>query len=362
MPYTYEIENRRRVKRAVAACLILAALALLVLAPSKMLGWAGMAFAAFEPASHEAPLIVEEKAQGPAAKVPSTPSLPPLTFPAFAEWSDVSEFAPCAGCDWHWELGIDSGVGELGAVDNGSAQTLGPASSLGTGGANGFRRSGRASRSGAGGVGGGGGGGGGSASGNAPAEAVAEAGASESATEAVTAAEASANETVASTTASTRPAPGGGSAYGSGATPNNPSGSSRGNNAGGNPVGEDTADDNSDESSAGAGPGTGQAPDNLLLADLPAFAPEQGGPGAGAASPSVPSAGGLPADVERALLNSPPGTETVLSPDEPEVISAALNLDEGSGEQQATIPEPSSLLLMGLALSTAAWRKRHSRA
>ena len=70
------------------------------------------------------------------------------------------------------------------------------------------------------------------------------------------------------------------------------------------------------------------------------------------ASPS--SAGALPQDVVQALVESPVGSETVHSAGEPEIMSAALDLDEApaasggdAGAQQESVPEPMSLLLVG---------------
>ena len=52
----------------------------------------------------------------------------PLTFPAYAEWSDLEEEA-CAGCDWSISYGVG---GELDAVDDALLSRLEHSSGLDT--------------------------------------------------------------------------------------------------------------------------------------------------------------------------------------------------------------------------------------
>jgi hypothetical protein len=72
----------------------------------------------------------------------------------------------------------------------------------------------------------------------------------------------------------------------------------------------------------------------------------------------------VPQDVVLALVDSPVGAETVHSAGQPEVISALLNLEApeasggGAGDQRELLPEPTSLLLVGLGLSAVMSRLR----
>jgi len=119
-----------------------------------------------------------------------------------------------------------------------------------------------------------------------------------------------------------------------------------------------SSSDAGESSSDGAkgSPGGSSTPDLILSRAMPGN--NEGVSGAAS------SAGALPPDVVQALVGSPVGSETVHSAGEPEVISAALDLEEtpaAGGDvvaQQETVPEPMSLLLVGLGLSAGIVRQR----
>jgi hypothetical protein len=315
MPYVYELRNRQRVKRAlVSGVLLIFLFLLLVLAPARILGWTGLGFGSLT-APEATVAAVDEPVAMAVAKILTPPLLEPMTFPAYAEWSDID--AACGDCDGSFSYGIG---GDLDPVDNEALSRLEHSSGVGPGNGAGsvYRTAGSSGgAASAGGLGGGGG------AGSAAAGGAASSGEATDDTSAPASEDAESTAVAAAAAAASGPA-----AEGEGS----PSGG--------------------DSSSGGSSAPEAVAADLILSRITP---DDQGGPS---------SAGTLPQDVVQALVESPVGSETVHSSGEPEVISALLNLEESAaaggdaGAQQQTVPEPMSLLLVGLGLSAGVFRLR----
>ena len=310
----------RRVKHAVVSGVVLTSLfLLLLLAPTRMLGWAGLGFGSLDVPAAPAVAAVDEPVAVAVATIPP-PLIEPMTFPAYAEWSDLE--AACSDCDWSVSYGIG---GNLDAVDNETLSRLEKASGFapGAGASSGNRTASAPSWSSSGGGMGGGGGAAGSATEEASTALAAEESTSESATD-------DSRTTAASVATAASPE----SAREAGDGESSSDGSS--------------APDVTDTAAAAS-----STPDLIL----------------GLAAPSSSSVGALPQDVVQALVESPVGSETVHSAGEPEIMSAALNLDEtpaafggDAGAQQELVPEPMLLVLMGLGLSVGVARRRRAAA
>lgn len=117
MPYEYQVRIQRRVRRAILAAAAIAGLFMLLAAPERMLGWSGLGVGpppVLELAFTE---VLPEK---PVAALRTPPSLGHLAFPAYAEWTEATE-ASCVECDWNFGYGIESPVD---AVDTGALVQL----------------------------------------------------------------------------------------------------------------------------------------------------------------------------------------------------------------------------------------------
>ena len=334
MPNTHEVEKRRRMKRrAILSSLVLAGLILLlVFAPTRMLGWSGFGFGTLT--VPEATIVSIEEPVAAAVKPLSAPAvIEPLTFPAYAEWSDLE--TACTDCDWSFSYGIG---GDLDAVDNEMLSRLEHSAGVAAGAGAVSRASGPGGSS----FGGGGFGGGAGAPGAAGAQETSTEPAIEDATE-----PASDDAAPRATKASVGSSDSGGSSEsnGNGGSANGGSSAGDGESSSGGSSAPETV-------TAGAPPTEDTTPD-LILSRI---------------TPSDEPAGSLPQDVVQALVDAPVGSETVHSGGEPEVISDALSLEDGpaassdgGGGQQDVVPEPVSLLLVGLGLSAGVWRHRTAR-
>ena len=320
MPDTHEVQKRRRMKRAILSGVVLAGLVLLlVFAPTRMLGWSGFGFGSLT--VPEATVVSIEEPVATAVKPLSAPAvIEPLTFPAYAEWSDLE--TACTDCDWSFSYGIG---GDLDAVDNEMLSRLEHSSGVAPGAGAVSRASGPSGSS----FGGGGFGGAAGAPGAAAAQETSTEPATEDATEL-----ASDDAAPKATKASAGSSDNGGGSSGDGES-----------SSGGSSAPETVT--------AGAPPTEDSTPD-LILSRI---------------TPSDEPAGSLPQDVVQALVESPVGSETVHSGGEPEVISDALSLEDApaasandaGAQQDAAVPEPVSLLLVGLGLSAGVWRHRAAR-
>ena len=311
MPYSDESRNRRRVVRAILSGLMVACLLLLlVLAPPRILAWSGLSFG-----SLTVPALTVAAVDEPVARAMATmrtpPMVAPLTFPAYADWKDLE--ATCTDCDSSLSYGIG---GYLDAVDNEALGRLERASGVGPGTAGSQGSGSRGTASGVGGTGGGP-----LAAGSASPE-----------------------------QASAQPAGG----TGDGDTSEGDTSESSGDleTADATTAGSETAGSESSAPGASGAPRAANTTPDLILSRI---------------TPSDEPAGDLPQDVVRALLDSPVGSETVHSGGEPELISEALSLEDApaasttDGGLDQVVPEPVSLLLVGLGLSASVWRRRATR-
>ena len=323
MPYRHMLRSRQRSRRAILAAVVLAfGLTLFVTNPARILGWTGLGFGSLTVPETTAAAVDEEVATA-GANVRTPPLIEQYTFPAYAEWRDLE--VACNDC-----YSADGIGAELDEIDATAMSQLELAAHVapGVGAASAYSRGRSAGGTGlsagagvgdAGGVGGPAAGGAGGAAGSEAGESVV--------TEVAT--EASAD----SASESRAAALGAGEAKDAG---NSLEGDSAGQSA-------QAAD-------------TSEVP-NLLLARIPA-GNEPGG-GLGGAD--------LPPDVVQALIESPVGSETTHSGGEPEALRDALDLEEtaaateGGGAQQDAVPEPVSLVLIGLGLSAVIRQRRAAR-
>ncbi len=364
MPYHYELQNRQHFRHAVLTGVALAFLLLLLaLAPAKILAWSGVAFGSLT-VPEQAPAEEQLSVGRPAVvQIQTPPAIEPFTFPAYAEWSDIEisdiEIS-CADCDLTLSYGVG---GALDAVDNESLDGLERSSQLGasTLGASHYRSGSSSAPTGLG--------GGGAAEAGSPEssdEASDSAGEAVAQTDGADGAEESASveavHTAETRSASAAGAGGGSSASGSSDNGSSDSGSSDSGSS-------DSGSTASDVLAAGNGSAGGSASDaettlleetNLVLSPISPVADE----GSGGASPAINTA---PQEVVHALAAAPVGAETVHTLGEPDAIEALLDLevaavssDSGAGEQQQTVPEPASLMLMGLALTAVLYQLRRA--
>ena len=128
MPYAYELQNRQRVR----------ARAPLGRAPGIPVPAAGVGAGAdiglggiglrHLTAPEATVAAVDEPVAMAVAKIRTPPLLEPMTFPAYAEWSDID--AACGDCDGSFSYGIG---GDLDPVDNEALSRLEHSSGVGTG-------------------------------------------------------------------------------------------------------------------------------------------------------------------------------------------------------------------------------------
>ena len=276
------------------------------------------------------------------AKVRVPAAIEHLTFPGYAEWSDLE--TSCADCDWAASYGWG---GPLDDVDNQSLDSLERSSQLTAHASSGpHYGSGRSSAP--AGFGGGGAAGAGPATGAS--DAVVETPTQANETDEAEAVEA----TQTGETSASNDAASGGSSSGSGG------GSLSGSGSSASEVG--SAGDSSPGSSS-----SDAAETNLVLSPISPNADED----SGSVSPAVATA---PQHVVQALAEAPVGAETVHTLGEPDAIDALLDLEEPTAsesgaevvsellpavsEEAVVVPEPASLMLMGLALSALLYRLR----
>ena len=108
MPYHYQLRIQRHVRRAIVAGAAAFGLFLLLALPERMLGWSGLG--AGTPAVlevFELPQMIV--AQKPVAALRIPPGLGHLAFPAYAEWTEATEES-CVDCDWNLSYGVESVV------------------------------------------------------------------------------------------------------------------------------------------------------------------------------------------------------------------------------------------------------------
>jgi hypothetical protein len=355
MPYDHQLRIQRRVRRAILAAAAIAGLFLLLAVPERMLGWSGLRVGT--PAVTEALAVPELTAMKPVAALRTPPSLDHLAFPAYAEWTEAAEES-CVDCDWIVSYGRESLVdavdtAALVELERSSTPTERPAEASYL--ASGFRGLGGGAGGIVGGAGGSGLAGGGSSLGAA---ANAEEGTSSQAATAPLAEEVSeapiseTSEAVAET--------------------------------GGVPAGSWGA------SSTGALKESNQAAPPSLVTNAPPSLPANVGSQAPDASPGLPDAastlaeagvinplhdagasysGQDPRNVPPTLAPSPPLTpEPPATPEpptaapEPPVVPDTPTQPETPTEPDTpvlpAVPEPTQLILMGIALSAVVYRMR----
>jgi hypothetical protein len=365
MPYAYQLDNRRRLKRTIVTCSVLLVLFLVIfVAPTKMQGWSGLGWGwgtltGSDETLVELPPAVEAVA---AARMPRGDYLSWPTESEFGEFAD----APAEPAGWPWaydsELSMPTSSWaepvEEPAGTNGNA--LGPlVGGRSTG--QGQRRLARGASSAGGGFGGAGGGGGGGLRANDANDLEgAEGAASETpGLEAVVSDAGSAS--AAARTISELPR-GSGSSPGSGGSSSGSGGSSPGSAASTPAAASPVETSPVQSASTGSQPG----PDNLLLSPVAPGSPDapSGSPVAGSES-NTPNAF-LPKEIVKAIVDGPTGTETIYGEGDPGRVSEAAGLstpasngaDSGDQANVEVVPEPVVLSLFAAGLFAAARQKR----
>jgi hypothetical protein len=359
MPYFYQLQNRQRAKRAVVAGGLLVGLFLLIgIAPARTLGWAGLGFGSLQVPQATVATAVEPVAVQ-VAKVRAPASLEPLTFPAYAEWSDIETTGD-------WSVSYTEG-GAVDAVDQAAMSRLEQTSGVLPGAGNSsIYRAGSTAGGGSGGGGMGGGGGAGAGSASASGEEAQEAQAAQ-AVEETSSDDGQTASGEAATTQASRGNENGGAGGGGGSSGGDSSSSSSSD-----PVSSDSGSSDSGSSDSGSSDsGSSDSGSSDSGSSEREVARDVSKPPDLILSPIAPDAGpsaaaSLPREVVQALVESPVGTETVHSAGAPETISAALDLvdpvapgTDGDAEQD-TVPEPLSLILVGLGLSAGLLRHRRA--
>ena len=101
MPYSHELRNRERLKRAaVVTAVVVGLFVALFIAPTRMQGWAALGWGnLFGP---EEKLNVEAPSEPPAVAQSKASPGGHLSWPTSLEWTDDVAFG-CANCDgWQW--------------------------------------------------------------------------------------------------------------------------------------------------------------------------------------------------------------------------------------------------------------------
>jgi hypothetical protein len=347
MPYLYQLQNQRRLRRAILAAAAIGGLLLVLAVPERMLGWSGLGIGT--PAVSDAPVFMEVIADKPVAALRTPPSLGHLAFPAYAEWTESTETL-CLECDWNWGYGVDSLVD---AVDDEALVELESSSTPAEHAADASPATsnrGFGGGAGAGGVGGSGMSGGGSSSGaaangedgrsnQAATAAPAEEAAAPSADEASDAGTTKTAEAVAETGGEPARSWGGSSAPAAEAS------------AGSDPAPLPSLFDNvgSQAPDTTAGP-LDEAPIQEALEPLLH---------AGANLPySGPNPRNVPPTPSEPVPEPPVTPEPPMAPDDPGGPQAPTEPETPVAPSPPAVPEPASLILMGLALTAVVYRMR----
>jgi hypothetical protein len=351
MPYSYQLQNRRRLERAKKAAPMAVLLALFILAlmaPAQMQGWPGLGWGNLFGPPEKAE--VEEQTAPLAAPVRATVSFSDhLGMPVMVEATSAGCF-DCEGSSWAYNLVPEPGVGWLSKLEESAGAALstpwpggGTSSASGVGPASGSRSN--RGRSAASGGGGGGGGGGGSPSSASDDQS------GDTGTEPVGSSEVS--ESPAGSPAGGTQA--GASNDGQGSSPSGASSTSNPQSLTSNPQAPDGA-------VAAGGPAR---PENLLLSPMPAA-------GDSVVSPFAPSdssgSGDVPDEVLKAVADSAVGGETIYSQGDATKLADAVGLDPATAQSDRSgvervdlVPEPASVTLIGIALAGALSRRRRTQ-
>jgi len=353
MPYSHELRNQRRIKRAALVTAVVVGLFVaLFIAPTRMQGWAGLGWGSlFGP---EEKLNVEAPSEPPAVARAKAHPGGHLSLPTTLEWTD--DVTGCADCNgWQWPYGFEltdldhAGLAELEESAGASPSTHSLMANASNGGGS-SRGSGSAGRS-AGGSGGSGGGGGGGS--KKPGETSSDEVGSDSGDPSTVGAELQAAPASAAHEASA-----GGAGNGGG----NGGGNGAGN--GGGPSAASSASPVSDRpivDSVVAAVGPVET-DNLLLSPIRDSQDVSVGPLAS----NDPSA--RRDDVLKAVADSPVGAETIYGEGDAKKVADLVGLgpasaeSENGGEQRIDIvPEPATLTLVAITLAGTLYRHRRRR-